>query len=74
MPDSPAAPCRPPAEHDDKPFHWLRNDDVLRPAEWSSDLWFEIGYSGARTPEGVAEDGWSYYAPAIPPTAQDPAA
>lgn len=64
-----AATCEPPPEHRGHEFHWLRlGDEKPEPANWHlSGDWMLAGSSLLFTARHMAEQGWRYVAPAIPP-------
>jgi hypothetical protein len=63
-----AATCEPPEEHQGEPFHWLQcRGRRAEPAEWQSGRWCFCGSGAGYMPESLAEWGYRYVGPAIPP-------
>ena len=64
---------RPPDQHDGVQFHWLQLGTARPPVlmEWTRATWRSLGrplpVSVEVRPEVLAEDGWRYLGPAIPP-------
>ena len=59
--------CEPPEEYRQYRWHWLKRDvyPEAKPVRWIGDRWSM--QSKGRTPAFMADVGWIYIAPCIPP-------
>jgi hypothetical protein len=61
--------CEPPEEHMPHTYHWLQHGEWIEPAYWlQGRAWMILGTSCVESADHMAEIGWRYVAPAIPPT------
>lgn len=64
-----AETCEPPAEHQDKRWHFIYEDDPddVLAVEWDGpDKWYFTGSKEPRSPAQLAANGYIYVAPCIP--------
>ena len=61
------AECRPPAEHDAEPWHWVLTPEGTEPMSWDHRRWERAGYASEWRPQRAFDLGWRWLAVARAP-------